>query len=189
MPTYALALYFWVDADDTYFMRFELKRALFAMTFCFTFLLPLFNALILLRTKYINSLSMETKEERKIPLFATAIFFSAEYYLLQKSGVASTLKLLVLSATISVVLTLIINLFWKISAHMIGIGGVVGAMFALSYICHFKDAEWLMIGLILLAGIIGMARLQLKAHSPAEVFVGFIVGVMCPLVFWVRQLL
>lgn len=185
MPTYALALYFWVAASDTYFMKFEVKRALFAMTFCFTFLLPLFNSLILLRVKFIKSLTMETKEERRLPLLATAMFFVAEYYILQKSMVPDTLKLLFLSATISVVLTVIINIFWKISAHMIAIGGVVGAMFVLSYICHFKNGEWLMMGLIFLAGIIGMARLQLKAHSPAQVFVGFIVGVMCPMLFWV----
>ncbi|MFI5164865.1 MAG: PA-phosphatase [Bacteroidia bacterium] len=166
-------------------MKFDLKRALFAMTFCFTFLLPLFNSLILLRAKQIKSLSMETKEERRIPLLATALFFAAQYYILQKSVVPLTLKLLVLSATLSVILTVIINFFWKISAHMIGIGGVVGAMFALSYITHFKNGEWLMIGLIFLAGIIGMARLQLKAHSPAEVFAGFIVGAMCPMVFLV----
>ena len=166
-------------------MKFEIKRALFAMTFCFTFLLPVFNALVLLRTKYIKSLSMETKEERRIPLLATAIFFAVEYYILSKSAVPQTLKLLILSATLSVVLTVIINVFWKISAHMIGIGGVVGAMFALSYITHFRNAEWLMIGLITIAGIIGMARLQLKAHSPTEVFVGFIVGGMCPIIFLV----
>jgi membrane-associated phospholipid phosphatase len=184
MPTYALALYFWVDSTASYFMKFEIKRALFAMTFCFTFLLPVFNSLILLKAKYLKSLRMDTKEERRIPLLATAIFFVAEYYILSKSAVPQTLKLLILSATLSVVLTLIINVFWKISAHMIGIGGVVGAMFALSYITHFKNAEWLMIVLILVAGIIGMARLQLKAHSPAEILVGFIVGAMCPFLVW-----
>ena len=164
-------------------MKFELKRALFLMTLTFTFLLPLLNALLMLRMKQIASLNMETRKERRIPLLVTAFFFVTEYYVLYNKAVPSLLKLLILSAAISVVITVICNLFFKISAHMVGIGGLCGGMFVLGYILHFQNAVPLMIALVFIAGLVGMARLQLNAHTPFEVFSGFILGVMCPLGF------
>ncbi len=183
MPTYGLFLFFWVDSTANYFMKFETKRTLFLMTFTFTFVMPFLNALFLLRAKYIRSLHMETRAERRLPLLATAVFYMAEYYLLYDKNIPETLKMLMLSATLSVMLTVIINLFWKISAHMIGIGGITGAMFVLSYTLHFGPAAALMMILVFIAGLIGIARLQLKAHKPAEVYVGFFLGVMCPMIF------
>jgi membrane-associated phospholipid phosphatase len=183
MPTYGLLLYFMVDNTAAYFMKPGLKWVLIGMTFAFTFLLPFLNALFLLRSRYIKSLHMETKEERKMPLVMTAFFFAAEYWMLHDRAVPETLKMLLLSGTISITLTVIINLFWKISAHMVGIGGVTGAMFVLAYLVKYPGAAWLMIILLFLAGLIGMARLQLKAHTPMEVLGGFVLGAGCPLLF------
>jgi hypothetical protein len=183
MPTYGLLLYFKVDATDTYFMKANLRWLLLGMTFAFTFVLPFLNALFLLRSGYIRSLHMETKEERRIPLLMTAFFFSAEYWMLHDRAVPDTLKLLLLSGTISIVLTVIINLGWKISAHMVGIGGVTGAMFVLSYSLHYPYASGLIMVLLFTAGLIGMARLQMQAHDPWQVWGGFLLGAGCPLIF------
>ena len=182
MPSYGLLLFFYLDRHVSYFLPFEIKKTLFLMTLSFTFVLPVMNAIVLLRMKIIRSLSMETKEERRLPLLITAIFYFAEYYLLTEAEVPATLKLLMLSAIISVMLTVIINLFWKISAHMIGIGGITGMAFILSIL--FQTPAFLIISsLFVIAGIIGYARLQLQAHSIAEIYSGFFVGFLCPMIF------
>ena len=182
MPSYGLLLFFYLDRHVSYFLPFEIKKTLFLMTLSFTFVLPVMNAIVLLRMKIIRSLSMETKEERRLPLLITAIFYFAEYYLLTEAEVPATLKLLMLSAIISVMLTVIINLFWKISAHMIGIGGITGMAFILSIL--FQTPAFLIISsLFVIAGIIGYARLQLQAHSITEIYSGFLVGFLCPMIF------
>ena len=115
-------------------------------------------------------------------MLITVIFYFAEYYILSEPEVPATLKLLMLSAIISLMLTLIINLFWKISAHMIGIGGITGMGFVL---CHlFKNPELILISsLIFLAAIIAYARLKLDAHTPSEIYAGFIIGFLTPMIF------
>lgn len=182
MPSYGLLLFFYLDKYTSYFLPFELKRTLFLMTVCFTFLLPAINALILLRMRVIRSLHMETRQERRIPLLITAIFYFAEYYLLNQAESPATLQLLMLSAIISIMLTIFINVFWKISVHMIGIGAVTGMSVLLSVV--FKQPQFLLVSVLFLtAGIIAYARLQLKAHSPAEVYAGFLLGFLCHMVF------
>ena len=65
--------------------------------------------------------------------------------------------------------------FWKISLHLIGIGGVLGVFLALQII---KGGLLnLIVALILVSGILAFARLKEKAHSPAQVYAGFLLGV------------
>lgn len=182
MPSYGILLFFHLDKQVAHFVSFEVKRTLLLMTFCFTFVMPLLNTLILLRMKIITNLQLETKEERRMPLLITIIFYFAEYYILSEPEVPATLKLLMLSAIISLMLTLIINLFWKISAHMIGIGGITGMSIVLCYL--FKNPELILISsLIFLAAIIAYARLKLAAHTSSEIYAGFLIGFLTPMIF------
>ncbi|MCK4288907.1 MAG: hypothetical protein KAW86_06865, partial [Bacteroidales bacterium] len=78
-------------------------------------------------------------------------------------------------ATFLLIITLIINFFWKISIHMIGIGGMLGTLIGLSFLWMI-DIPFLIILLILCSGITGFARLKLNAHNPAQVYTGFVIG-------------
>lgn len=75
---------------------------------------------------------------------------------------------------------------FKTSLHMMGIGSILMYLIALSF--HFEINIVLAISVFTLAcGLLATARLYLKAHSRAEVLIGFIVGFMCQLMtlkFW-----
>ncbi len=64
----------------------------------------------------------------------------------------------------------IINLYWKISAHLIG----VGIPFATFFFLFQSDVFYL----ILIPIIVGWARLTLKVHTPMQVFFGFLLGAL-----------
>ena len=70
-----------------------------------------------------------------------------------------------------------ITLRWKISVHMIGIGGVIGAMIGLSHRFQF-DHFYLIMALFFVAGMIGYARMKTKSHNYRQVYAGFIIGVV-----------
>jgi membrane-associated phospholipid phosphatase len=83
-----------------------------------------------------------------------------------------------LSASTSILITAIVNLKWKISAHMVGIGGLCGAIATL--VIHKPEPPFgLLYVCILIAGLVGYARLRLQAHTPAQVYSGFLLGVGC----------
>jgi len=91
--------------------------------------------------------------------------------------------LLLLGATFALVLTMLINLKWKISAHMVGIGGVIGAIIGLS-MRLFVDYRLIIMILIIVAGLIGSSRMLLNAHSPAQIYFGFGVGISSQLLLF-----
>lgn len=176
MPTYGVLLFLNIDPQLSLFLSFKIKAILCFMTFAFTCLLPIVNVWILVKTKVASSFQLDKREERNISYLTTIIFYSAVYYLLNGIPVSNTLKLLILGATFSIALAFLINFWWKISAHMIGIGGVAGALLAVN--SQIDIALFFPIALFI-AGLLGFARLALQAHSNAQVYVGFCLGFVC----------
>ena len=61
---------------------------------------------------------------------------------------------------------------------MIGIGGLVGALFCIALLLEVYITPYIIISL-LAAGFIGTSRLILKAHTPPQIYTGFAIGVFC----------
>ncbi|MGB3947682.1 MAG: phosphatase PAP2 family protein [Bacteroidia bacterium] len=184
MPTYGFALLFYTNNYISTFTAPEVKLVILGITFVFTFLLPAFNVLILLKTGRIKSLEMETNSERLLPYISTTLYYFALFYLFFNAGFPSVFKVVVLGAAICLLLTLLINLKWKISAHAIGIGGTAGVILGIIYRLRL-DLELIFMFTLFLAGIIGFARLKLNAHSPAQVYTGFLLGFLVELLLMI----
>lgn len=180
MPTYGFALIFFTENYISTFTASRLKILILTVTFIFSFLLPTINALILLKMGRIKSLEMESNEERIIPYSGTALYYFSLYYLFYNAEFPNIFKILILGAAISIVLTLLINFKWKISAHMIGIGGVAGAALGIVYRLQI-DLHFILMIVILVSGLVGYARLKLYAHNSAQVYVGFLLGFLMEL--------
>ena len=75
-------------------------------------------------------------------------------------------------------ITLLVNFVWKISAHCIGIGGLLGGLMGVSRIYHLNPYPSLM-AWILLAGMLATSRLYLEKHTPTQVYIGFCLGFIC----------
>lgn len=175
MPTYGLALLFFTSNYISTFTPLALRLTVTVITFVFTFILPSLNALILLKTGRINSFEMETRKERVIPYISTALYFFALFYLFHQAQFPSFLNMLILAAAIAIIAAFLVNYKWKISAHAVGIGGLIGAIMGISLRLSI-DLHLIIILLILCAGFAGYARLKLDAHSPAQVYTGFLLG-------------
>ena len=146
-----------------------------------TMVLPLISIFWLMQKGKVSSLEMSNHKERSLPLFKTVIWMSFGYYLLQNIlFYAPILKAELLGAILIILLAAIISKFWKISLHLLGIGGVVGVFIALQ-IMH-GDFLYLLLLFILLSGLLGVARIKQKAHNYAQVYAGFLVGLSVELI-------
>jgi hypothetical protein len=184
MPTYGFALIFFTQNYISTFIPVNAKFLIIGITFVFTFILPTLNALILLKMGRINSLEMETSKERTIPYISTFMYYLALFYLFYSAQFSPVFVILILGAAVCVLLTLIINFKWKISAHSVGIGGIIGAVMGIS-IRLMIDLQLIVIVSILISGLIGFARLKLSAHSPAQVYVGYLTGFLVQLLLMI----
>jgi hypothetical protein len=146
-----------------------------------TMVLPLISIFWLMQKGKVSSLEMSNHKERSLPLFKTAIWMSFGYYLLQNLlFYTPILKAELLGAILIILLAAIISKFWKISLHLLGIGGVVGVFIALQII--HGDFLYLLLLFILLSGLLGVARIKQKAHNYAQVYAGFLVGLSVELI-------
>lgn len=181
MPVIGLLIIFNTDSYINYAIPVELKKAVVLLVGTSTFIIPLLISLLLLNRRVINSLEMETQKERVIPYAFTIIFYVFTLYMIKQAPIPPIIFNFIIGATLSVILAFIINIKWKISAHMIGIGGLIGALICISITLDIYITPYVIFALIA-AGLIGSARLILKAHTPLQIYAGFVVGLICQII-------
>ncbi len=118
---------------------------------------------------------MKTAEERKWPFLFTLLWYYLGFELLTEMALPLSLYLLMIGAISVILVAHLITLRWKISVHMIGIGGVIGAMVGISYRFQY-DHFYLIIVLVFVAGLIGFSRLKTQSHNYRQVYAGFFLG-------------
>jgi len=169
--------YFILFNSGTYLSlaSFELQKFLYIFIFAGTFLLPILTIPMFYFFGKISSLDLEKRKERHLPILVTAIFYYFTFYLIKTLPLSHILITFILASFVSVMLTLIITLRWKISAHLVGIGGISALILIISL--FFKiNLEFYFIISLLIAGIVGSARLFLRKHNLLQVSIGFLVG-------------
>ena len=175
MPTIGLFLIFNIGSHITY-IPIQVKRVVYVAVFVSSCLLPISLIPMLLALKQIKTIYMKSRSERVWPMFITGLFFFAGYYFLSLIHAVPAFILKYISATIiTIYASLLITFYWKVSIHMVGIGGLAGGLLAFAFMLGI-DIHLLMSLIIAVAGLVGVARLYLKAHNPAQVYAGFMLG-------------
>ena len=175
IPLYCVLIIFNSPVYIIYQLNIDAKYAVCAVVAVFTLVLPAVSTVMLLKMDGIKSLKMNSQEERKLPFIMSAIFYATAYFSMQQVGIPKLITNAILGATISLVILFLANFKQKTSAHMVGIGGLLGIVYTLSEIYIVGISQFLFPSIIL-AGLIGYSRLRLKAHQPIEIYSGLIVG-------------
>lgn len=176
MPVYGLLVIFQTNGDVMLQIPFQAKRVLLAVVAINTLVLPILVLPVFRKMNIIKSLQMESHRERILPILFTLIPYIFSFYFLMRLPILSEISLFMLGATLAVLAALVISIWWKISIHMIGIGGLVGLTLALTYNIQYSELPYLILS-IMLSGIVAWARLHLNMHSPSQVYAGFGIGV------------
>ena len=174
MPTYAILLLFAFSPLFSEFMSIKQKTQIIKLAVVFTFLLPIFSVIILKKFKIVSSFYMENQKERRWPLLFALGWFYLLLRFLETLHTHYIIVTLMLGAMLILLISAMISNFWKISLHMLGIGGVLGAFLAIHTL--FGGNIFLIITLLFCAGLVGFARVNENAHNLKQVYLGFIIG-------------
>ncbi len=155
----------------------EAKQLIYILVFISTFLFPLLMIPFLLWQKIIKSIYIETSKERVIPMLLTLIFYYFGYYIIGSNSISGLIRAFFLASIISLTVTFFINIKWKISTHMMGLGGLVGLVIGISLRLDVNLIVYLIL-LIFISGIVGAARLKLNSHNILQIASGFYIGVL-----------
>ena len=176
MPLYAFGLLIYTNPYINMMITETSKYFTLGILLVFTIILPILTSVLFKLFGLIDSLYMKTAKERRWPVLLTLIWYYMGIQLLTRIYVPQSFLLLMIGATCIVGVALVITSRWKISIHMLGIGGVIGAIIGISQRFQF-DHSILLIALILFAGLIGYSRLKTNSHNFRQVYAGFIVGI------------
>jgi hypothetical protein len=175
MPVFTLAAAFFMDLRIGYFIDDRSRLVILGMVAIMTVVFPLLSITLLWRSGALSDPTMPRREERTAPYVMTLFYQAMAYYLMRQNDHDPATFALLTGGMLALLTTLLINLQWKISAHMVGIGGLLGALGGL-LLLHGTIAPVQLVPFILLAGALGTARLLVSDHTSAQIHVGGAVG-------------
>ncbi len=168
-----------------------LRLSLLILIFIGTFGVPALLIYYLYRSGYVQTLHLTTLTDRRLPFFLTALIYTFLTFLFAFrmeliSTVAPEIAVLLGSISLSILLVGVISLYWQISAHSVGMSGVVGIIAGIMLKFSQTDLFFPLLLSVLLTGFVGSARLRLNAHTPAQIGAGVVLGLGVSLVavFW-----
>lgn len=153
------------------------KVRLFYLIVSSTLLIPMVLMVGLRWSGLIKSLHFEEKSDRRTPFVLVTLFYLlTTYFLMGKTELDPILWQGMVVITCSVALLTGVTFFWKMSAHMTGIGGLLAVLGVLGIYFPSLGLAYLLVAALILGGLVASARLYLDAHRPAEVYAGLLVG-------------
>lgn len=188
VPTYIMVFLLNMDTFLAFMIPVVVRLWIIGMLLVVTFTMPAILIYMMQRKGIITSLQMEIRSERFYPLLLTAISWGIGYNLINRTGLPAVYYQYLLGGIAAILVAITINYFWKISLHMIGMGGLTGVFFVLS-LKMGVDIFPLLALVILLSGLVGYARLKVNSHNPPQVYTGYIVGVILMILVYMPSLI
>jgi hypothetical protein len=177
IPCWLIFILLWF-CDNSLVLAQPGRKTIYFITFSvFMTILPLLNIMILKYMGYVSGFEMENKKERNLPLFICLVYYAGLFYLLLQSDIMYFYHAFVLSGFVLLLFNYLVNLKWKISAHAIGAGGLCGTFIIFSFLFRVNITFFISIS-FLLSGLIMTSRLVLKKHTNAQVYIGYIAGLI-----------
>jgi hypothetical protein len=160
---------------------YQLQLRLFSI-FWLTAFFPAFAVFLLWRLKFSESIFLRTQKERIVPYVITMFFYWWMYYLSRNfTDQPAVLKFFYMGIFVATVFGLVLNNYYKISLHAMGVGGALAAviLFAMYYQLPLGIS---MSVVTLLAGVVCTSRFLVSDHTNKEIYAGLFVGIFCQVV-------
>ena len=177
MPLLTLGL---LMLTDGYLMH---RLGLFAYLFVLLLIntvAPAISLWLLKRRGVISDLDIRNRSERPWPFLLVLAYYLMAYVLVvQSTAVAVPVfyQQVLLSLVVAIASAWVVTWKAKISMHMLAQGGILAVYLHVAMMDHSWDLNWVSV-LLLSAGLVGWSRLRLGAHTPAEVYSGFALGLL-----------
>lgn len=145
---------------------------------CFTWILP---ELFVLAFRFFDKEKSDAEVEKKNDWSLTFMYLFSYItclILMIRLSMPWYLIAILLASLLIMVICFIIRIWWKVSMHMAAMGGVIGALVMYGVLLSYNPV-WALCVVVLLAGLLGTARIVSGRHTNMQVFVGFAIGYAC----------
>lgn len=183
IPSYIVA--FLVNFHPSYFSGFSAgaKMMLLLTTILNTAFFPAFSILVMKGLGFIKSVFLPTQQDRIGPYLAAMIFYfwAARVFFKFEPQLSPLLPSFMTGVFLTTIAALTCNIFFKISMHAIGCGGLTGFFLVLMQ-SNSMLMTWPLSLALLITGLVCTARLIISNHSQKDIYAGLVVGLVCQMV-------
>ena len=175
MPLYALLIILNANSYMAMLVPTKIKVFLLITVIFSTLIIPALTLGLLKVLGLLEDLRMNIRKERILPLGIILISYAVCAYIMYEWSIVDLVYIAIMAAVACILFALIITPFWKVSLHMIAIGGVYALLLFLG-MAEPADFTGARIPATILAGLLAASRLYLGRHTLAQVAVGFLGG-------------
>lgn len=161
-------------------MPIQYKLIVLGVVYCFTILMPTLTIFLFRKINGFSPKDLGERKRRFMPFLLTITSYVFCLVMMHRLNIPWYMTGIILAALIMMIICIVVNLKWKLSEHMAGVGAIVGGLVSFSALFGYNPVWWLCL-FILIAGVLGTARIILQHHTLGEVLVGFAVGLICSL--------
>ena len=161
-------------------MPLQYKLIVLGVVYCFTILMPTLTIFLFRKINGFGPGDLVERKRRYVPFILTITSYIFCLLMMHRLNIPWYMTGIILASLVVSVICIAVNLKWKLSEHMAGIGGVIGGLVSFSALFGYNPVAWLCL-FILIAGILGSARIILGHHTLGEVLSGFTVGLVAAL--------
>ena len=154
------------------------KGIVLGIVYCFTILTPTITIFLFRKINGFARQELSERKKRYVPILLTIISYVFCLLMMRKLNIPWYMTGIIFVSLVISIICILVNLKWKLSEHMAGTGGIIGGLVSFSALFSYNPVVWLCL-FILIAGILGSARIVLGHHTLGEVLSGFVVGLVC----------
>ena len=154
------------------------KGIVLGIVYCFTILTPTITIFLFRKINGFARQELSERKKRYVPILLTIISYVFCLLMMRKLNIPWYMTGIIFVSLVISIICILVNLKWKLSEHMAGMGGIIGGLVSFSALFSYNPVVWLCL-FILIAGILGSARIVLGHHALGAVLSGFVVGLVC----------
>ena len=144
-------------------MPIQYKLIVLGIVYCFTILTPTITIFLFRKINGFARQELSERKKRYVPILLTIISYVFCLLMMRRLNIPWYMTGIILASLVVSIICIAVNLKWKLSEHI-----------------GYNPVGWLCL-FILIAGILGSARIVLGHHTLGEVLSGFAVGLICAL--------
>lgn len=175
--------------------RIQDRAELIIMVIGTTFIIPSLAIILMRFLDLVDDLQLQIRLQRTGPYIAAGIFYAwMTKNLMSNSEIPEVFAGICMGCTLGIYISFVVNIKFKISLHALGAAAMISILIILYLQYPYSQINlnlpWtggLSISLItvlflavILAGVIGTSRILLGVHKPAEVYWGYLTGMIMP---------
>jgi len=150
-----------------FILRFGIMYAMF----------PLVSVLLMKAVGFVSYFQLKTQRDRIIPYVVCMIYYWWMWYVLHNQSFPHEFTILSFAIFVASIAGLMANISMKVSMHSIAAGIMVAFVIMLGFSQDISFGIYISLA-ILLAGIICTSRFIAGDHTPREIYVGLLIGIL-----------